>query len=74
MFFSHSLREEQPGTGFSEFLLLSLASGAGEGNRTLVTCLGSKSSTIELHPRAGADWHIAARQVNMGQVKIGTRH
>ena len=25
--------------------------GAGEGNRTLVTCLGSKSSTIELHPR-----------------------
>ena len=24
--------------------------GAGEGNRTLVTCLGSKSSTIELHP------------------------
>jgi hypothetical protein len=26
------------------------ASGAGEGNRTLVTCLGSKSSTIELRP------------------------
>ena len=25
--------------------------GAGEGNRTLVTCLGSKSSTIELHPQ-----------------------
>jgi hypothetical protein len=28
-------------------------SGAGEGNRTLVTWLGTKSSTIELHPR----WH-----------------
>ena len=27
-------------------------SGAGEGNRTLVTWLGTKSSTIELHPRA----------------------
>ena len=27
--------------------------GAGEGNRTLVTCLGSKSSAIELHPRTG---------------------
>ena len=26
--------------------------GAGEGNRTLVTCLGSKSSTIELHPHS----------------------
>jgi hypothetical protein len=26
-------------------------SGAGEGNRTLVTWLGTKSSTIELHPR-----------------------
>ena len=26
------------------------ARGAGEGDRTLVTCLGSKSSTIELHP------------------------
>jgi hypothetical protein len=25
-------------------------SGAGEGNRTLVTWLGTKSSTIELHP------------------------
>ena len=24
--------------------------GAGEGNRTLVSCLGSNSSTIELHP------------------------
>ncbi len=31
--------------------------GAGEGDRTLVTCLGSKSSTIELHPHVecGAD-------------------
>ena len=27
------------------------ASGAGEGNRTLVSSLGSYSSTIELHPR-----------------------
>ena len=27
------------------------AFGAGEGNRTLVSCLGSNSSTIELHPR-----------------------
>jgi hypothetical protein len=27
--------------------------GAGEGNRTLVTCLGSKSSAIELRPRWG---------------------
>ena len=26
------------------------AAGAGEGNRTLVSCLGSNSSTIELHP------------------------
>src|SRR5690242_686571 len=25
--------------------------GAGEGNRTIVTWLGTKSSTIELHPR-----------------------
>src|SRR5271166_1954490 len=25
-------------------------SGAGEGNRTLVPCLGSRSSAIELHP------------------------
>jgi 23S rRNA pseudouridine2604 synthase len=25
--------------------------GAGEGNRTLVSCLGSNSSAIELHPR-----------------------
>jgi hypothetical protein len=30
-------------------------SGAGEGNRTLVTWLGTKSSTIELHPRRSRD-------------------
>lgn len=33
-------------------------SGAGEGNRTLASCLGSNSSTIELHPpraRQGID-------------------
>ncbi len=27
-----------------------MANGAGEGNRTLVSSLGSYSSTIELHP------------------------
>ena len=27
--------------------------GAGEGNRTLVICLGSKSPTIKRHPRGG---------------------
>jgi hypothetical protein len=37
----------QPFTGIAEW-----ESGAGEGNRTLVTCLGSKSSTIELRPHA----------------------
>jgi hypothetical protein len=30
----------------------SLAVGAGEGNRTLVSCLGSNSSTIELRPHS----------------------
>ena len=30
--------------------------GAGEGNRTLVSCLGSNSSTIELHPRERTDY------------------
>jgi hypothetical protein len=29
------------------------ANGAGDGNRTHVSSLGSYSSTIELHPRAG---------------------
>ena len=32
--------------------------GAGEGNRTLVCCLGSNCSTIELHPRSGVDWYL----------------
>jgi hypothetical protein len=32
------------------FMWVQRECGAGEGNRTLVTCLGSKSSTIELHP------------------------
>ena len=33
--------------------LKNAGSGAGEGNRTLVSSLGSYSSTIELHPRMG---------------------
>ncbi len=32
-----------------------LGSGAGDGNRTHVSSLGSCSSTIELHPRRGRD-------------------
>ena len=36
--------------------------GAGEANRTLVTCLGSKCSTIELHPRR---YLITARQTSV---------
>jgi hypothetical protein len=45
--------------------------GAGEGNRTLVTWLGTKSSTIELHPpeqphrrgmhAQGWEWYIPYR-------------
>src|SRR3970040_467820 len=34
--------------------------GAGEGNRTLVSCLGSNSSTIELHPHAAKSMPRAA--------------
>src|SRR3546814_8996631 len=35
------------------------ASGAGEGNRTLVVSLGSCCSTIELHPRT-CSWPVPA--------------
>ena len=34
------------------------AAGAGEGNRTLVCCLGSNCSTIELHPHSASDWYL----------------
>ena len=44
-------REEQPGTEYGEFQALSLESGAGEGNRTLVVSLEGFCSTIELHPQ-----------------------
>ncbi len=40
-------------------ILALTSSGAGGGNRTHVTCLGSKSSTIELHPRCYlASYHV----------------
>jgi hypothetical protein len=31
--------------------------GAGEGNRTLISSLGSSHSAIELHPLAEEVWH-----------------
>ena len=34
---------------------------AGEGNRTLVTCLEGRSSTIELHPQQNSSGEIANR-------------
>src|SRR5471032_1181251 len=36
------------------------SSGAGEGNRTLVVCLGSFCSTIELHPRSAHSTRVSA--------------
>ena len=56
-------RKEQPDTGLVGFPSFSPKSGAGEGNRTLVTCLGSKSSTIELHPPTGAALTCHARRM-----------
>ena len=49
--FRESLR--QPKKDIAEKALSSERNeaGAGEGNRTLVSSLGSYSSTIELHPR-----------------------
>src|SRR5690606_14813782 len=41
--------------------------GAGEGNRTLVSCLGSNSSTIELHPRDAKFNAFAAARGACGQ-------
>ena len=43
--------------GFGDGIAFGRA-GAGEGNRTLVCCLGSNCSTIELHPHSGIDWYL----------------
>lgn len=47
MFLTHKKRPES--LKLSSLIYIKLF-GAGEGNRTLVSCLGSKRSTIELRP------------------------
>ena len=37
--------------------------GAGDGNRTRAGCLGSSSSTIELHPRIAMPEHRTASSI-----------
>src|SRR5471030_193543 len=45
--------------------------GAGEGNRTLVVCLGSFCSTIELHPRSAHSTRVCARLTTPRQARRG---
>ena len=50
---------------------LNPAFGAGEGNRTLVSCLGSNSSAIELHPREGLNFTRLAGIASAGRPRGG---
>src|SRR5215813_5222075 len=53
---SRSVRQDEPVSGEGYSVIASRETiGAGEGNRTLVTCLGSKCSTIELRPQSQWD-------------------